>query len=460
MYIPKLMCTQHPDSTVKVSASEEVQEAIDGYRVYGCDEVMVDFEGKLTPYSQPRDIVLRAVEEGLPLGESFFVSVRAPNPLLEGLDRFLLALESAVLANYYSVEHAGVEAVKWVIVPMVDSVDVLRKAQRALREKARLVRELTGVSTDPPELVPLFEGVRDHVNATLILSQYLDYLEEEGATPDRVRVFIGKSDAALRAGHLASMLSTLYALNAMHSFSRARGIDVRIVLGMGSPPFRGGLNNPLLVEAEARLYSGFHTATLQSAVRYDVPRDQALRVARVLREASSSPPRKWLEIDMELLETLARQYKTVVGPILPVINSVADRIPQTRERVRRELYGRVIVGDSPSPAPRAIAFTAACYTLGLPPTLLDADGILAAMRAEHSLPEDILSALRAELDFDFRFFVEEAVARRLGEHVARKALELKSTMGLEASASEEYSRKIAEGEVDALSLASARRFLG
>jgi len=51
MYILRLMCTQHPDSTIKLSTAEEVEEAAVAYLAYGCDEVMVDYVGKATPYS-------------------------------------------------------------------------------------------------------------------------------------------------------------------------------------------------------------------------------------------------------------------------------------------------------------------------------------------------------------------------------------------------------------------------
>ena len=40
MPIPRLMCTQHPDTTVKITAAEEVDEAIVAFTAYGCDEVM------------------------------------------------------------------------------------------------------------------------------------------------------------------------------------------------------------------------------------------------------------------------------------------------------------------------------------------------------------------------------------------------------------------------------------
>jgi len=67
--VPMLMCTQHPDSTVRVGVEGEVFEAVQSFMVYGCDEVMADYEGKLTPYTQPASIVVEASRHGLALGE-------------------------------------------------------------------------------------------------------------------------------------------------------------------------------------------------------------------------------------------------------------------------------------------------------------------------------------------------------------------------------------------------------
>jgi len=49
--IPRLMCTQHLDATVKITSAEEVDEALVAFAAFGCEEVMVDYEGKTTPYS-------------------------------------------------------------------------------------------------------------------------------------------------------------------------------------------------------------------------------------------------------------------------------------------------------------------------------------------------------------------------------------------------------------------------
>jgi phosphoenolpyruvate carboxylase len=59
---PTLMATQHPDSTRMITTSQEVEEAIEAISLFRCDEIMVDYEGKLTPYHQPEWIVDKAHE--------------------------------------------------------------------------------------------------------------------------------------------------------------------------------------------------------------------------------------------------------------------------------------------------------------------------------------------------------------------------------------------------------------
>jgi phosphoenolpyruvate carboxylase len=55
---PKVMCTQHPDSASKyIATQEEPGEAIEASLVFSCDEYMLDYEGKATPYHQNVQIV-------------------------------------------------------------------------------------------------------------------------------------------------------------------------------------------------------------------------------------------------------------------------------------------------------------------------------------------------------------------------------------------------------------------
>jgi phosphoenolpyruvate carboxylase len=137
MYIPRLMCTQHPDSTIKVSTAEVVEETAVAYLAYGRDEVMVDYEGKATPYSQPRDIAAKAISLGIPLGVRYFITSRIPNPRLEDFEGSMLALEASVLANSYSRKVADVDAVRWIILPMVEDFETLTLVYKALDLKTR-----------------------------------------------------------------------------------------------------------------------------------------------------------------------------------------------------------------------------------------------------------------------------------------------------------------------------------
>ncbi|MEM0005542.1 MAG: phosphoenolpyruvate carboxylase [Ignisphaera sp.] len=139
--IPKLMCTQHPDSTVKVTVQEEVNEAIQSYTMYGCEEIMSDYEGKLTPYAQPKDIIMKAIELGIPIGDRLYITPRVPNPKLEDFDRVALTLEASLIANYYSYIHLGTQAVKWIILPMVETTDVVRLIQRLIIRKSKILRK-------------------------------------------------------------------------------------------------------------------------------------------------------------------------------------------------------------------------------------------------------------------------------------------------------------------------------
>jgi len=57
---------------------------------------MSDYEGKLTPYAQPKDIVLRAYKLGIAVGEDYFITPRVPNPRLEDIDRLALSIEASI----------------------------------------------------------------------------------------------------------------------------------------------------------------------------------------------------------------------------------------------------------------------------------------------------------------------------------------------------------------------------
>lgn len=452
------MCTQHPDSTTRVTAAEEVDEAVIGHIAFGCDEVMVDYEGKATPYSQPRDIAARFISLGLPLGRRFFITPRIPSPRLEDLERSMLSLEASVLANGYSARVAGVHAVRWIVLPMVEDFETLMFVYKALDLKVRSLAELKAASRDEPvELVPLIEDAFAQLRVREFVEAVASASARSGRRAEHVRVFLGISDSAVRHGHIASSLAIVHALQQIDDINRNSEYTVWPILGSGSPPFRGGMNNSYLAAVEAEQYAGFHTVTLQSAVRYDISHAEFTKVREAL--ARHGGPRR-VEIKVEWIATASELYREFVKPYLAKIAELASLVPSTRERVSWTQYGRDIEGLR---IPRAIVYTAAWYFAGLPPTLLDARFIAWAYKRD-ALDEVVkaLPALIREWEYDSAYYCRKRVEKLLGGSAVREVEMAFDILGVKPEINEVYAALLSNAETHAhvIALGKVRGFLG
>jgi len=465
------MCTQHPDSTIKVGVSEEVDEAIVSFTLYGCDEVMVDFEGKLTPYAQPKDIVVKAHETGLEIGAKLFITPRIPNPELEEVDRSMLALEAVMLANYYSWSLAELQAVKWIILPMVEDVKSALFVQRVIEKKARIMKDELKVKVDTMRLVPLIEDAAHQLNIEKMLTTFYSAVAEGGepeGEDNGIRVFLGISDSAVRHGHVASSIALRIALVKIWSLSE-RGYKINPIVGSGTPPFRGAMNSPELVELEAKQFRGYHTVTIQSAVRYDAPLSSYLHVKRKLLENLGQKPQPSIANDEDALQVVneaSTSYREVVSRHIDKIARVASLIPVTRERVPWKAYGRALEGKNGRiyRVPRAIVYTASWYTLGLPPLLLDSSFLLKSIKQEtfDGVILKLVPGLIDELKFEAQFFHPPTAANNLGERTVKEAIELLDHLGVDPRAEGSYAMLLREAEKEPyiLALGKLRGFLG
>lgn len=464
MYIPKLMCTQHPDSTVRISVQEEVDEAVQAYVAYSCDEVMVDYEGKLTPYAQPKDVVLQACRMGIPLGERFFITPRVPNPLLEDFDRVDLSIEAGIIANHYSGKMLGVQAVKWLILPMVEDIEAIRLVQRLTLKKLNALSEVLNVKMEPIELIPLIEDTDEQLRVRDYALGLLSVLKEFSITVDVLRVFLGKSDAAVKSGHVASALSIVYALSELRKLSEDLGMKVEPIVGMGVPPFRGALNNPELANLMAQRYRGYSTATIQSAVRYDLPYTDYQRVRdAILANAGSAPPNVPQDA-AAAVDRATKAYRELVSKYIDIVQKVADSIPATRERISWRSYGRLLPArGEPISVPRAIVYTSAWYACGVPPAYLDAEFILELhKRDELDFILKALPHLEREWIYDSMFYVRSAAVKRLDDYIVEKIDEALDIMGVKPEPSEAYRSLLELNPVErhAITLGRMRGFLG
>ncbi|MDK6029133.1 phosphoenolpyruvate carboxylase [Ignisphaera sp. 4213-co] len=463
-FIPRFMCTQHPDASVKITAQEEVDEAIQGYTMYGCDEVMSDYEGKLTPYAQPKDIVVKAAKLGIPIGDKYFITPRIPNPKLEDIDRVALSIEASLIANYYSHQHLNTQAVKWIIMPMVEDPNNVRLIQKLIIKKARILQEELGLPKNDIQLIPLVEDTQRFLEIHRYVTILYNTVKEFGVDINHLRVFLGKSDAAVKTGHVASALGLMYALNELRKIDEELDLDIQPIIGMGSPSFRGGINNPNLVEYEVKHYQGYSTVTIQSAIRYDVPFAEYRKVFSSIMQWLGKKPHEVSASVLRIIRSASESYRKTVARYLEVLVKYASYIPSTRDRVTWKEYGRIFPAeDKTLNVPRAIVYTATWYILGLPPIYLDAEFIANAYRSNEI--DEILNYmpyLIDEWEYESQFYIPTIARQRLDEAIVKKVNEVLDYMGIKPEPNETYKSILEFNPIEpqVVALAKIRGFLG
>ena len=170
---------------------------------------------------------------------------------------------------------------------------------------------------------------------------------------------------------------------------------------MGSAPFRGNLK-PDNVEETAREYPSAHTFTIQSSFKYDHPTGEVSEAIRRLRDRRVRAPQ---ELDeggcLDLIKRYSTAYRRQVTELAPLINRVARFVPGRRKRklhIGLFGYAREMEGVR---LPRAISFTAAMYSIGLPPELL---GFNALTSSDLALLDQAYVNLDRDLEDSLAFF--------------------------------------------------------
>ncbi|MDO8609821.1 MAG: phosphoenolpyruvate carboxylase [bacterium] len=387
--ISPVMASQHPDNAGKpywhdgifIGNQHETEECFRIFSEMGVYEYKWDWEGKFVDES----IIERLVSEHFeyfkknPLGKKRFLTFRLPNPKVETEFRVGRALMGIALSASLMKE-IGIYSPPLfeVILPMTESADEMIDIQEAFKELTSLKHKLYRLEKQTIkhiEIIPLFEQVGTIIRSTHILREYINKHQKIfGFKPKYIRPYVARSDPALNSGIVPTVIAIKIALSRYKDFEKETGIKLYPIIGSASLPFRGGLT-PFSIKQFCNEYKGIRTVLLQSAFRYDYEKNDVITAIKELK--SILPHQKAMHFTQNEVIELARiirpfehYYKITIEEIAPIINKIASYLPKRRERVQHiGLFG-YSRGVGKVKLPRAIGFTAALYSIGIPPELI------------------------------------------------------------------------------------------
>jgi len=414
--IPRCMSTQHPDNVTSpfftnnaiLGGEDEIEEAFYVFSHLGCDEQMWDYEGKEVDNFVVKKLLTKyeSFFKERVLGRDVFITLRVPNPSIEREEAKILleTLESIprsfdVAKLFYQEDIAPIFEV---ILPMTTSSEelnriyyyykefIIGKREKKIGKSDVTVGEWIGdFRPDVINVIPLFENMESMLRADEIVR---DYLSDKSLNYQRV--FLARSDPAMNYGLINAVIFNKIALKRLHKLSQ--DIDVKIfpIVGVGSAPFRGNLR-PQTAERVVEEYPSAYTFTIQSSFKYDHSPEEVRRGIKKIKRSSPKDPQDIDEAKaLEISKRYIMEYQNWIMKLAPLINRVAKFIPQRRKRkLHIGLFGYSRkVGDIS--LPRAITFTAALYSVGVPPEIL---GLNALKEEDLEFLEEVYLNLKNDL---------------------------------------------------------------
>ncbi|MBN2223993.1 MAG: phosphoenolpyruvate carboxylase [Deltaproteobacteria bacterium] len=420
--IPRCMSTQHPDNVTspffaespELGGEDEVQEAYYAYSHLDCDEQMWDCEGKEVDNYVVKKLLTRydSFFKEHRLGKDLFLTLRVPNPTVEKAEAKVLLETLESIPRSYDAAHLfydqDIAPIFEVILPMTAStrcIDriyryytdfIIKRQESPFRKGDIRIREWIGqFKPDRINVIPLFEERDKMLTAHRMVGEYLS----DKPDVSHQRVFLARSDPAMNYGLVAAVLFNKIALMHLSALSDQTGIDIYPIIGVGSAPFRGNLA-PHTVRRVIEEYPSAHTFTIQSSFKYDHPPQTVVEAVRLLRDRKTGNP---MPVDekqcLGVIDRYSARFSQAIVALAPIINEVAAHVPERRKRklhIGLFGYSRETAGVK---LPRAIRFTAALYSIGIPPELLALSALtkddLALIREFYiHLDNDIWDALR------------------------------------------------------------------
>ncbi len=386
--IPATMATQHPDhasipywhTEAFISTQHEAQETYLSFSELGISEYKWDWEGKLVDESVLERLFGQHFEffKNHPLGQDVFLTFRLPNPKVETEFRvgraFMNLASAASVANHFRLPTPPLFEV---ILPMTETAQEILDIQDAFEQMHQLTHPMYRLENLLTNLrvIPLFEQVSTIIRSDEILDEYLTkYQKRFKKLPPYMRPYLARSDPALNAGLIPTVLAIKIALSRYKTLSQKRALPLYPIIGAAVLPFRGGIS-PATVKQFAHEYQGIRTTTIQSAFRYDYPKNEVIKAIDYLEknlaknDAVTITPSEQQELQ-KIIPLFEQSYREVIENIAPLVNSIEKYLPKRRERVQHVGLFGYSRGIGKVRLPRAISFTASLYSIGIPPELI------------------------------------------------------------------------------------------
>ncbi|MGO2517140.1 MAG: phosphoenolpyruvate carboxylase [Leuconostoc falkenbergense] len=401
--IPTIMGTQHPDNANApfwdssqqpfISAYRETSEAFENFSELNVDEYMWDWEGKHADAAVIDRLFSSEYDyfKENQIGRDKFLTFRFPNIWEEKGYNLMQAMTAFLSSEDFAHDLGFTRPLFEAILPMAQRADQILKMQLLFEKLANFkTAEFTRSDKNTPyiEMIPLFEDFDKQLQAPEILKEYLTLHEEHfGFRPKYLRVFLAGSDSALTAGFMSSITGNKLAIARLHEFAEQENIEIYPISGTGSAIFRGGLS-PRRIDRYVKEFPGVRTATVQSAFRYDFPlEDVQSAIAKLKAELPVAEPLKINPEDQKILaevaEISAKYYSNTLDNLVPSMQPIFKAFPKRRDR-RQHVgvlgYSRSVDGIE---LPRAINFTGAFYSVGVPPEFIGFGRALKQLNADH-----------------------------------------------------------------------------
>ncbi|MBU0766605.1 phosphoenolpyruvate carboxylase [Patescibacteria group bacterium] len=433
---PTTMATQHPDNASApwwkedgdpfVSTSDEIQELITLFSQLPIDEYMWDWEGKYVDESVGEKIYARAFDlfKEKPLGQDLHLTYRIPAFDGTKMKRMARAFMNVLSLNDMSSE-IGIPGtpVHELFLPLTTEADQLIMVREAFKQIAEYHHHIFHdgddghtILLDRFQVTPLIEDIDSMFTIEKILKPYWEQiLKEKVDMNNGLRIFLARSDPALNSGLVPAVIAIKTALSKANKLGESLGITVHPIIGTGSLPFRGSVN-PLYTDTFLEQYAGVRTYSIQSAFRYDyeLPKVEEALI-KIKTVAPTLQVQHVSEEDQKKLRKIAdifsEYWKQSIEELAPLINKIADLIPSRRERLLHVGLFGYSRGVGKVTLPRAIKFTAALYSIGIPPELIATGRGIRQIKSEGMMNvlETYYPALRSDLEHAGKYLNRENI---------------------------------------------------